>query len=79
MIYISYIYTYIFIKSVDLSGIRVLNTLIGVAFCCLNWSLVCVQTLFCFTIVLFILGNSAIRLFMFDKTKEYTVKDFMAN
>ena len=71
-IYIYHIYTYIFIKSVDLSGIRVLNTLIirNTAFCCLNWSLVCVQTLFCFTIVLFILGNSAMRLFIFDKTKE---------
>ena len=41
----------------------------------MNWSLVCVQTLFCFIIVLFTLGNSTIRLFMFDNKRFFTEKE----
>ena len=40
-----------------------------VVFCRLNGPLVSVQTLFCFIIVLFTLGNSMIRLFMFDNKR----------
>ena len=46
-----------------------------VAFCRLNWSLVCVQTLFCFIIVLFTLGNFTIWLFMFDKKRFFIEKE----
>ena len=41
----------------------------SVAFCRLNWLLVCFQTLFCFIIVLFTLGSSTIRLFTFENKR----------
>ena len=46
-----------------------------VAFCRLNWLLVCVETLFCFIIVLFTLCNSTIRLFMFDNKRFFIEKE----
>ena len=46
----------------------------NVAFCRLNWSLVCVQTLFCFIIVLFTLGSSTIRLFTFENKRFFIEK-----
>ena len=46
-----------------------------VAFCRLNWSLVCVQTLFCFAIVLFTLENSTIRPFLFDNKRFFIEKE----
>ena len=46
----------------------------NIAFSCLNWLLVCVQTLFCFIIVLFTLGNSMIRLFTFENKRFFIEK-----
>ena len=65
---------YQFLIPLSLKDFLLFKLIKVVAFWRLNWSLVCVQTLFCFIIVLFTLGSSTIRLFTFENKRFFIEK-----